>query len=89
MTHNPNLHPIFAQMLATFSQPAVIEDAQRTAYIQALKNQDWYYEMSDDPQRYDQGRESFAQLKLARREFDKDGVIWNSIAPATHQIVEA
>lgn len=86
MTHNPNIHPIFAQMLSTFGGPSIIEQAQRDAYVQALKNHDWSFEMSEDPQRYQQGRESFAQLRLAQREFDADYAVWNEHAPASHQV---
>lgn len=77
-----NLHPVFQAALATFSQPDVIRSAQRSAYIQALKNHDWSFEFSDDQATYAAGRESLAQLKLAQRELDADFAIWNQHAPA-------
>jgi hypothetical protein len=90
MTRNQAVHPIFAQMLETFGPtgPAIIENAQREAYVQALKNHNWSFEMSDDPRRYEEGRESLAQLRLAQREFDADYTIWNQHAPEAHRVGE-
>lgn len=83
----PELHPVFAGMLAAFGPDAAatIRAAQRTAYVKALRTHDYWFEFSDDPQRYAQGRESLAQLRLARREVDPDGAIWASIAPEGHK----
>lgn len=56
---------------------AKLASAKRSAYIQALRSHDWSFQMSEDPQRYEQGRESLAQLRLAQRELDPDFCLWD------------
>lgn len=85
----PSLHPIFASLCrAAFGPDAQqqIRKAQRMAYENALLRHDWDFEMSDDQLRYEQGRDAFASLRVARRELDADGAIWNNYAPNGHKV---
>jgi hypothetical protein len=83
----PELHPVFAGMLAAFGPDAAatIRAAQRAAYVKALRTHDWYFEFSDDHSVYAAGREARAQLQLAQREFDPDCAIWNAHAPTDYR----
>jgi hypothetical protein len=85
---NAQVHPIFAQMLNTFAKPgpAIIADAQRAAYIVLLQRHNWSYEMSEDPQRYDEGRAQRMELNMIRREIDPDYSVWNQYAPQLHRV---
>lgn len=71
------LHPVFQNILDAFTNPQPLVDAKRTAYIQALRDADWLYEFSEDPQVYARGREQVAQLRLAQKELDPAYVLWN------------
>lgn len=85
-----NVHPVFASLMrAAFGPEAQqqIRHAQRMAYEKALLSHDWDFEMSDDHDHcWVPGNESLAQLKLARRELDPDGAIWNQYAPNGHKV---
>ena len=84
-----NVHPVFASLLrAAFGPEAQqqIRNAQRMAYEKALLSHDWDYEFSDDHSRWEQGRDAMASLKLARRELDPEGEIWNRYAPNGHKV---
>jgi len=50
-------------------------------YITALKNQDWFYEFSDDYEAWKTGLDAMHQLRTAQRLLDPQGLIWNEHAP--------
>lgn len=84
----PELHPVFAGLLQAFSPrgQADLRDIQRVTYERLLAAHDWWFEFSDDHQKYEAGKLSLAQLRMVRREVDRDGSIWNAIAPADHKV---
>ena len=84
---NAHLHPVFAGIVNSFaSANDDLNDIKVRAYVKALKAHDWEYEHSDDQHVWKVGREQRAQLRLAQREIDPNGAVWNLYAPAEHQI---
>lgn len=56
-------------------------------YIQLLKKHDWTYDYSEDQRVWVKGKGEKTLLVGLQKELDKDGVLWNSHAPAGYQIV--
>jgi hypothetical protein len=50
-------------------------------YVQALKEHDWYYGYSDDPQAYRKGQNSHSALRKMAKTLDPDLKIWKKHSP--------
>lgn len=56
------------------------------AYREALKGQIWDWEKHPDPYLSLAGKCSMQVLLAARKDIDRSGEIWNSIAPEGHKV---
>ena len=53
----------------------------KEAYIQCLRNADWWHEYSDDQRVWSAGRAELQALRDAQPQFDPDYSLWNIFAP--------
>lgn len=56
-------------------------------YTSALKNQDWYFEYSDDYRVWYSGSIKKRELVRMQKLYDEDYVLWNSYAPKEFKII--
>ena len=60
----------------------------KEAYIQALRNADWWHEYSDDHRVWQRGRAELLALRDAQERFDPSYQIWNTFAPEPLRITK-
>jgi hypothetical protein len=85
-TAHANVPPVLAQVLNSFkAMPQITRHATQVAYVKALIAQDWEFEHGDH-RAYERGRDNLEQLRVAQREVDPDGSIWNFIAPEAYKL---
>jgi hypothetical protein len=57
-----------------------------TSYICLLRAHDWQFEFSDDHRVYRAGRAALATLRIAQKQCDTSGEIWNTYAPEGYKL---
>jgi hypothetical protein len=57
-----------------------------TSYINLLKAHDWSFEYSDDGSVWRAGRLALTTLRIAQKQFDPSGEVWNTYAPEGYKL---